>query len=90
MGREAPPDNAKVTARRRQHAADTARWRSRQRRGVALYPVEIGWREIDLAILLGELKEDELGTVAGWAGLSAGIAEEVSRFTCDMPAAPLP
>src|SRR5690349_17762322 len=49
-----PLDDA---SRRHRRAADTARWRSRQRRCVALYKVEAGSHEIDLAVRFGGLKE---------------------------------
>jgi hypothetical protein len=60
MGRQAPPDNAKAAAHRRRRAADTARWRSRRRRGVQLFQVEAGPTEYDLAIRYGELKEAQI------------------------------
>jgi len=44
MRRQAPPDDAKAVARRRRRAADTARWRSRRRRGVQLFQIEAGPR----------------------------------------------
>jgi hypothetical protein len=61
MGRRAPPDDAKAAVRRRRRAADTARWRSRQRRGMALYTLEVGGLELDLAIRYGGLSENQLG-----------------------------
>jgi hypothetical protein len=60
VGREAPPADAKVAARRRRRAADTARWRSRRRRGVELFSIEAGSREYDLAIRYAGLREDQL------------------------------
>jgi len=60
MGRLAPPDDAKAAARRRRRAADTARWRSRQRRGVQLFQLEAGAWEYDLAVKFAELREDQI------------------------------
>jgi hypothetical protein len=60
MGRQAPPDNAKAAARHRRRAADTARWRSRRRRGVQLFQIEAGPREYDLAVEYGGLREDQI------------------------------
>ena len=60
MGRrQAPPDDAKAAARRRRRAADTARWRSRRRRGVQLFQIEAGPYEYDLAIEFGGLDENQ-------------------------------
>ena len=53
----APPNDAKATARRRRHAADTARWRSRRRREVELYQIEVGAKEKALAVRFAGLKE---------------------------------
>ena len=61
MARRAPPTNAKLAARRRRRAADTARWRSRRRRGVALFQLEAGEAEYDLAIKYVGLREDQTG-----------------------------
>jgi hypothetical protein len=47
-------------AYRRRRAADTARWRSRRRRCVELYAIEVGTHEIDLAIMHGGLRENRL------------------------------
>jgi hypothetical protein len=44
------------SARRRRRAADTARWRSRQRRGMALFTLEAGPHEYDLAVSLWRAK----------------------------------
>jgi hypothetical protein len=60
MGRQAPPDDAKAVLRRRRRAADTARWRSRRRRGVQLFQIEAGPHEYDLAIQYGGLREDQI------------------------------
>ena len=60
MGRQAPPNDAKAAARRRRRAADTARWRSRRRRGVELYKIEAGPHEYKLAQLFGGLREDQM------------------------------
>ena len=59
MGRQAPLDDAKAAARRRRRAADTARWRSRRRRGVQLFQIEVGPHEYDLAVEFGGLGEDQ-------------------------------
>ena len=55
MARPAPPDDA---ARRRRRAADTAAWRSRQRRGVQLFQVEAGAWEYGLMVRYAGLRED--------------------------------
>ena len=60
MGRQAPPADAKAAARLRRRAADTARWRSRRRRGVQLFQIEAGPREYDLAVEYGGLREDQI------------------------------
>ena len=49
-----------AAARRRRRAADVARCRSRQRRGVALFQVEAGVVEFQLARLYAGLKESEM------------------------------
>jgi hypothetical protein len=61
MGRQAPSDDARATARRRRRAADAARWRSRRRRGVQLFQIEVGPREYDLAVQYGGLRENQTG-----------------------------
>ena len=61
MGRQAAPDDAKAAARRRRRAADTARWRSRQRRGMALFTFEAGPQVYDLAVKFAGLREDQIG-----------------------------
>src|SRR5262245_52601390 len=38
----------KTTAQRRRRADDTRRWRARQKRGAAVYPVEVDGRIFDL------------------------------------------
>jgi hypothetical protein len=60
MARQAPPDDAKTASRRRRRAADTARWRSRRRRGVQLFQFEAGPREYDLAVKFAGLREDQV------------------------------
>jgi hypothetical protein len=47
-------------ARRRKRRLDTANWRSRQRRGIALFKLEAGSEEFDLAIRFGGLKESQI------------------------------
>jgi hypothetical protein len=54
------PNDPQSRARRRRRAADTARWRSRQRRGVQLFQIEAGAREYDLAVQYGGLREDQI------------------------------
>ena len=48
-------------ARRRRRAADAARWRSRQRRGMQLFELEAGDYEYNLAIRYAGLREDQTG-----------------------------
>jgi hypothetical protein len=64
MTRWAPPDDAKARMRRRRRAADTARWRSRCRRGVQLFQLEAGPTEYDLAIRYGGLKKAQISNKA--------------------------
>jgi hypothetical protein len=59
--RQTPPDDPRATARRRRRAADTARWRSRRRRGMALFTFEAGPHEYDLAVRFAGLREDQTG-----------------------------
>ena len=54
-------------ARRRRRAADTAHWRSRQRRGVQLFKIEAGPKEYDLAIQYGGLRESQVADKAAVA-----------------------
>ena len=49
-----------ATARRRRRAADTRRWRSRQRRGVELFTLEAGAWEFELARTFAGLRENEM------------------------------
>jgi len=51
-------------ARRHRRAEDTARWRSRCRRGVQLFKIEAGPTEYDLAIRYGGLKEARIADKA--------------------------
>jgi len=60
MAFQARANDAKATARRQRRAADTARWRSRRRRGGELFQIEDGPREYDLAIKYGGLREDQI------------------------------
>jgi hypothetical protein len=60
MARQVPLDIAKVRAHRRRRAADTRRWRSRQRRGVQLFQIEAGAPEYELALKYGGLREDQI------------------------------
>ena len=53
--------DAKAKMRRRRRAADTARWRSRRRRGVELFQIEVGPDEFELAKLFGGLREGQMG-----------------------------
>ena len=48
-------------AYRRRRADDMRRWRSRQRRGTALFMLEAGPHEYDLAIKFVGLKENQVG-----------------------------
>jgi hypothetical protein len=48
-----------AATRRRRRAADTARWRSRARRGVQLFQIEAGLHEYDLCVQHGGLREDQ-------------------------------
>ena len=47
--------------RRRRRAEDTARWRSRRRRGVELFQFEVGPDEFDLAVRFAGLRENQIG-----------------------------
>ena len=67
MVRQALSDDPKARARRRRRAADTRRWRSRRRRGVELYSIEVGLDEFGLAIQYGGLQEDQVGDKAAVA-----------------------
>lgn len=60
MSRQVRSDDTKARARRQRRAADTARWRSRRRRGVELFKLEAGADEYDLAIRFGGLKESQV------------------------------
>ena len=55
MVRQALSDDPKARARRRRRAADTARWRSRQRRRVRLFEIEAGEEQF------GGLRENTAG-----------------------------
>jgi hypothetical protein len=57
-------------------AADTARWRSRQRRGVQLFQIEAGPREYDLAVEYGGLREDQ---IADKAAIAAALGRLLRR-----------
>ena len=83
-----PSDDAKATARRRRRVADTARWRSRRRRGVALFQIEAGPREYDLVIRYAGLRESQTSDKSAVAaalgrllraGLVALIHEETKQ-----------
>jgi len=63
----APPDDAKAATRRRSRAADTRRWRHRCRQGLALYSIEIGPEEINLAVKYGGLREERMSDKAAVA-----------------------
>jgi hypothetical protein len=81
MGREAPPDDAKVAARRRRRAADTARWRSRCRRGVQLFQLEAGSTEHELAIRYGGLEETQ---VSNKTAVNAALGRLTDIFPRDI------
>jgi hypothetical protein len=80
MARRVAPDDV---ARRRRRALDTARWRSRQRRGVALYQVEIGAPEFDLCIRYGGLREDRVGDKAAVAAAVGRLLRRSLNFLLD-------
>jgi hypothetical protein len=63
-------------ARRRRRAADTARWRSRRRRRVELYPVEVGWHELEFAMRFGGLTE---AGISDRAAVSAALGKLLQR-----------
>jgi hypothetical protein len=46
---------------RRRRAADVRRWRARQKRGAAVYPVEVDGTTFDLMERFGELKASKMG-----------------------------
>jgi len=71
-----PNDDAKARARRRRRARDTARWRSRRRRGVELFQIEAGPREYDLAVRYAGLREDQ---IANKAAVAAAIGRLLRR-----------
>ena len=76
MVRQPPPDDAKARARRRRRAADTARWRSRQRRRVQLFKIEVGREERDLAVRFGGLRQDQ---IADDTAVSAALGRLLRR-----------
>jgi hypothetical protein len=76
MTRRAPPDDAKTRMRRRRRAADTARWRSRRRRGMQLFKVEVGREERDLAVRFGGLRQDQ---IADDVAVSAALGRLLRR-----------
>jgi len=76
MVRPAPPDDPKTRARRRRRAADTARWRSRQRRRVQLFKVEVRREERDLAVRFGGLRQDQ---IADNVAVSAALGRLLRR-----------
>ena len=61
MGRQTAPDDGKAAAHRRRRADDTRRWRSRCRRRVQLFQIEIDDQSLDMAIRFGELDEAQIG-----------------------------
>ena len=65
-----------ATARRRRRAADTARWRSRQRRGVQLFEFEAGVVEYELAKIYAGLQESEMDDKAA---VSAALGRLLRR-----------
>ncbi|MGE5166409.1 MAG: hypothetical protein ACM3IH_20625 [Sphingobacteriales bacterium] len=81
MARPAPPDDA---ARRRRRAADTAAWRSRQRRGVQLFQDEAGAWEYGLMLREGRTSDkravrDALGRLLRKALAALVLHEETTR-----------
>lgn len=69
MVRKISSDDAEDAARRRRHAAATARWRSRQRRCVELFQIEAGSYEYELAIRYGGLRQGSEDKIAIAAAL---------------------
>ena len=60
MPRDDALDNDAAMARRRRRTDDTRRWRSRCRRRVQLFQIEIDDQAIDMAIKFGGLEESQL------------------------------
>jgi hypothetical protein len=61
----------KAASRGRRRAFDTARWRERLHRGVAVYPVEVDGTTFDLMERFGGLKASKVGDRQAVAALSA-------------------
>jgi hypothetical protein len=55
----ARPPKSELAARRARNRAKTAAWRDRNRRGVALYTIEVDSEMFDLAQRVGLLGQDE-------------------------------
>jgi len=69
----------KTASFRQRRAADTARWRERLRRGMAVYPVEVDGTTFDLMERFGGLKAskvDDRGAVAAALGKLLRLALE--------------
>jgi hypothetical protein len=49
----------KTAAQRQRRVADTLAWRARQKRGAAVYPIEVGGRIFDLLVRFGGLRPDQ-------------------------------
>jgi len=49
----------KTAAQRARRVADTQAWRARQRRGAAVYPIEVDGRIFDLMARFGGLEADK-------------------------------
>lgn len=61
MPRDDALDNDAAMARRRRRTDDTRRWRSRCRRRVQLFQIEIDDQSLEMAIRFGELDEAQIG-----------------------------
>ena len=51
----------KTASFRKRHVADTQAWRARQKRGAAVYPVEVDGTTFDLMDRFGGLKDSKTG-----------------------------
>lgn len=70
------PNDPKSRARRERRAADSARWRSRKRRGVRLFKIEIGRDEERLAVRFGGLQQHE---IEDKAAVATGLGKLLRR-----------
>jgi hypothetical protein len=81
-------NDAKARARRRRRALDTARWRSRRRRGVELFQIEAGPREYDLAVEYGGLREDQMADKAAIAAALGHLLHRLALLRKDIRRGP--